>query len=235
MPRSIQRRTVAGMFAVVLVAVVGVTGSPSTTIATVESVAADPVAFGLVVAGLYLVRPLLAWPTTPLAAIVGYGYGVVGVPVALAGVVVTVVPVYVAARWFAAGSTDPAAAVPFVPSDAFERASSAGNTYYETAGPVRGVIVSRLAPIPSDVATCAAAFCGVSLRHLAVGTAIGELPWTVAAVVVGASTATVTTDGLGELGPMLAVGCAIAAVVLLAGPAYRYRAAAGRSGESNPG
>lgn len=232
MPASMPRRAVVGALAVVVVLAVGLTVSPSSTVATVESVAADPVSFGLVVAGLYLVRPLFAWPTTPLAAVVGYGYGVaVGVPVALAGVVVTVIPVYLAARWVASGSSPGTRAT--APFGVLERTSRAVDAYYETAGPVRGVIVSRLAPIPSDVSTCAAAFSGVSLRHLVIGTAIGELPWTVAAVVVGASAATVTVDGLGDVGPLLALGCAIAAVVLLAGPAYR--AATGRAGESTPG
>lgn len=102
-----------------------------------------------------------------------------------------------------------------------ERTNAVVSRYYETAGPIRGVTASRLAPIPSDVSTCAAAASGVRLRHLVLGTILGELPWTIAAVVVGASAATVTTGGLGELGLALPIACCLAAALLLAGPAYR--------------
>ncbi len=102
-----------------------------------------------------------------------------------------------------------------------ERVGETITQYYRTAGPIRGVVASRLAPIPSDVSTCAAAASGVRMRHLLVGTVIGELPWTVAAVIVGASAATVTMDGLGELGVALTIACGLAAALLLVGPAYR--------------
>lgn len=227
---SARTRALAGAIAIGAILAAGALVSPSSLLATVESVSADPVLFGLVVAGLYLGRPLLALPTTPLAAVVGYGYGVaVGVPVALLGVVVTVVPVFVVARWVA-GPTDgdggesesasASAAGPF--GSILERAGAAVDRYYETAGPIRGVVASRLAPLPSDVATCAAAVSDVRLRHLVIGTAIGELPWTIAAVVVGASAATVRTDGVGGLGVTLAIACFAAAIALLAAPAYRF-------------
>lgn len=229
---SVRPRAVAGAIAIGAILVAGALVSPSALLATVESVSADPVLFGLVVAGLYLGRPLLALPTTPLAAVVGYGYGVaVGVPVALLGVVVTVVPVFVVARWVAAGPSDGDAGVQSASASAsaagpfgsiLERAGTAVDRYYETAGPIRGVVASRLAPIPSDVATCAAAVSDVRLRHLAIGTAIGELPWTIGAVVVGASAATIRTGGLGELGVSLALACFAAAIALLAAPAYRF-------------
>ncbi|NUB92425.1 VTT domain-containing protein [Haloterrigena sp. SYSU A558-1] len=227
---SVRTRAVAAAVAIGAILCTGALVSPSALLATVESVSADPLLFGLVVAGLYLGRPLLALPTTPLAAVVGYGYGVaVGVPVALLGVVVTVVPVFLAVRWIAVGSPDdtgvqPAsisASAPGPFGSILERAGTAVGRYYETAGPVRGVVASRLAPIPSDVATCAAAVSDVRLRHLVIGTAIGELPWTIAAVVVGASAATVRTGGIGDLGAALTLACLAAAIALLAAPAYR--------------
>ncbi|MFD1563027.1 TVP38/TMEM64 family protein [Haloarchaeobius amylolyticus] len=211
-------RALAGVLIVAGMIAAGVLVSPTTVLETVDAVAADPLSFGLVVVGLYLVRPALAWPTTPLAVVVGYGFGVTaGVPIALAGVVTTVLPVFVAVQWL----TDDTA--PTAASDAglLERAGETVARYYDTAGPLRGVTASRLAPIPSDVATCAAAVSGVELRYLIVGTAIGELPWTIAAVVVGASAATVSTSGLGDLGLALSLGCAMAAALLLAGPLYR--------------
>ncbi|MHC3439247.1 TVP38/TMEM64 family protein [Natrialbaceae archaeon A-gly3] len=211
-------RPIAGLLVLSGVLVVGVATSPSAAFGTFEAVAADPYLFGLAVAGMYLVRPLFAWPTTPLAVVVGYGYGVtLGVPVALAGVVATVIPTFLAVRWFADGSSGG----PTVFGSVLERACEATTRYYETTGPVRGVVVSRLAPIPSDVSTAAAAVSDVDLRQLAVGTAIGEIPWTVAAVVVGASAATITTAGVGDLGTPLAAACTVAGALLLAGPAYR--------------
>lgn len=222
---SVRTRALAGAVAASGMVAAGLLVSPSRVMETVDALVADPFLFGLVVAGLYLVRPLLAWPTTPLAVVVGYGFGVAaGVPIALGGVVTTVLPVFLVARWLA-GETDPTheprAERENGGSRVLDRAGDAIARYYETAGPLRGVIASRLAPIPSDVATCAAAVSGVTLRQLVVGTAIGELPWTIAAVVVGASAATITSSGLGELGVAFSVACALAAVVLLAGPVYR--------------
>ncbi|SER82984.1 TVP38/TMEM64 family protein [Natrinema salaciae] len=224
-------RVLAGVIVVSGIVAAGVLVSPSTVIGAVDSLSGEPLLFGLAVAGLYLVRPLLAWPTTPLAVVVGYGFGVAaGVPIALVGVVATVFPVFLAVRWLTAADgesvRDARASRPRNENGAngggaLGRASDVVARYYDATGPLRGVTASRLAPIPSDVATCAAAVSGVRLRHLVLGTVIGELPWTVAAVVVGASAATVTSSGLGELGVALSLGCAVAAVVLLAGPAYR--------------
>lgn len=223
---SVRTRALAGAIVASAMVAAGVLVSPSTVLGAVDSLTADPLTFGLVVATLYLVRPLLAWPPTPLAAVVGYGFGVtVGIPIALAGVVVTVLPVFFGVRWFAGGPPLRDDQPDLEPSDGdgalLERAGDIVARYYETAGPLRGVTASRLAPIPSDVATCAAAVSGVRLRHLVLGTAIGELPWTIAAVVVGSSAATVTASGLGELGVALPLACVVAAGLLLASPAYR--------------
>ena len=236
---SVRTRAVAGAIAIGVILVAGAFVSPSALLATVESVSADPVLFGLVVTGLYLGRPLLALPTTPLAVVVGYGYGVaVGVPVALLGVVVTVVPVFVVVRWITADPPDGDAGAPSASASAsaagpfgsiLERAGAVVGRYYETAGPIRGVVASRLAPIPSDVATCAAAVSDVRLRHLVIGTAIGELPWTIAAVVVGASAATIRTGGIGDLGVAFTLACFAAALALLAAPAYRLVRGRGRN------
>ncbi|ELY97221.1 hypothetical protein C482_13870 [Natrialba chahannaoensis JCM 10990] len=201
----------------------GLLVSPTATVAAMESVTTNPTLFGAAIVGLYLVRPLFAWPTTPLAAVVGYGLGVtVGVPVALVGVVVTVTPIFFVARGTLGGS---AATATTATNSWFEsalgRTNSVVERYFTTAGPIRGVAASRLAPIPSDLSTCAAAASGVSYRHFVIGTVLGELPWTIAAVVVGASAGTVTAGGFGELGLALTLACCLAALVLLAGPAYR--------------
>ncbi|AGB31055.1 hypothetical protein Natpe_1144 [Natrinema pellirubrum DSM 15624] len=223
--QSGRTRALAGAVVASGMVAAGLLVSPSTAIGAVDSLAADPLSFGFVVAGLYLVRPLLAWPTTPLAAVVGYGYGVaVGVPIALAGVVVTVLPIFVAVGWLAGDeSTEdvPTTSNGWDEGGLLERTGDAVDRYYETAGPLRGVVASRLAPIPSDVATCAAAVSDVSLRWFLVGTAVGELPWTIAAVVVGASAATATAGGIGDAGLAVSLAGLLAACLLLAGPAYR--------------
>ena len=72
------------------------------------------------------------------------------------------------------------------------------------------------------MSTCAAATSGVRYRHFLLGTLIGDLPWTVAAVFVGASAATVVADGIGELSLLITGGCLLAALLLLAGPIYSY-------------
>jgi len=184
--------------------------SPERLLATAEATAADPLLFGGVVLALYLLRPLVLWPPTLVAVVVGYGFGVVvGVPVALAGAVVTSVPPFLVARWL--GRDAPTVA----------RLRDAGEGFFEATGPVRGVTAGRLAPVPADAVTCAAAVSGVSVRELAAGVLVGELPWTVAAVAVGASLATLTTDGLAAGGLRLGALGTVAALALLAGPAYR--------------
>ncbi|AFZ74871.1 TVP38/TMEM64 family protein [Natronobacterium gregoryi] len=215
---SVSRRAIAGVVVAGVVVVAGFLLSPSAATGIIESISNDPSLFALAVAGLYLIRPAFAWPTTPLAMVVGYGYGVaLGVPVALVGVVVTVLPVFLAVRWL---TTDDGRGTA-CDDDILERAGNVVARYYETTGPLRGVTASRLAPIPSDVSTAAAAISGVRLRHFVTGTVLGEVPWTVAAVVVGASASTATTGGLGEVGLALSVACALGAVVLLAQPTYR--------------
>lgn len=213
-------RTLASAGIVGLLVVVGAIVSPASTLGAIESVADDPATFGLCVAALYAVRPLVAWPTTPLAVVVGYGFGVAaGVPIALIGVSLTVIPPFLVVRRLAGGSWAIAGRSSLA-DRAADRARRSTARYFERAGPVRGVVVARLAPIPSDAATIAAAASGVTLRQLVVGTIVGELPWTIAAVVVGASAATLTTEGLGRVGAPLLVACTLAAALLLAGPVY---------------
>nr|WP_233710667.1 VTT domain-containing protein [Natronococcus pandeyae] len=235
MPQA-STRVLAGVLLLGTITTAGVLVSASTVVNVAQSVATDPIYFGLLVASLYLVRPLFALPTTPLAVVVGYGYGIwMGVPIALAGVAATVIPVFVLARWFA-GCDDPRAmGLPVSEriGRLLERTEGAVRRYYDTAGPIRGVTASRLAPIPSDVSTCAAAVSGVRLRHLVIGTVLGELPWTVAAVVVGASAATVTVGGFGELGVALTLACSVAALLLVAGPVARRLWTRPRAGDAN--
>jgi len=231
MGSSPPRRVVLGVVAVLGVVGAGLLVSPSTAVARLESAATDPLTFGLLVAALYLARPALAWPTTPLAAVVGYGFGVgAGIPIATAGVLVTILPPFVVIRRVTnrPGRGERNADSAF--GSTLDRSRRYVDRYYDAVGATRGVVVSRLAPIPSDVATACAAIRGVSIPQLLVGTAIGELPWTVAAVTVGASAASLTGVGGRQFDPLLLAGCLLAAGLVVAGPLYRTFADRDRSG-----
>ncbi|WP_121822516.1 TVP38/TMEM64 family protein [Halostella salina] len=205
------RRTVAGAAVLGAVVAASLLSSPATAIDAAERAAADPLLFGVLLLGLYLVRPFLAWPTTLVAIVAGYGYGVaVGVPVALAGAVLTSMPPFLGVRWMAGGE------------GFWGRLGDAGDRFFGSTGHVRGVTAARLLPIPADAVTCTAAASGVSLPAFAVGTVFGELPWTVAAVLLGSSAESIAARGLGEVGLPLVAACLVAAAVLLAGPAYQY-------------
>ena len=184
--------------------------SPDRLLAAAEGATADPVLFAAVVAGLYLVRPLVLWPPTLVAVVVGYGYGVVlGLPIALAGAVATSIAPFYVARWL--GPDAPGA----------DRVGSIGEEYLATTGPVRGVTAARLAPIPADAVTVAASLADVRFRNFAKGVLLGEIPWSIAAVAVGASLATLSAEGATAGGFRLAALTTLAAIAVLAGPAYR--------------
>lgn len=195
---------------VAVVLLVALLHSPERLLDAAEGAAADPLVFAGVVAALYAVRPALLWPPTLVAVVVGYGYGVVlGVPIALAGAVATsIVPFYLA-RWL--GTDAPGA----------DRVGAIGEQYLAATGPIRGVTAARLAPIPADAVTVAAALADVRFRSFAAGVLVGEIPWTVAAVAVGASLATLSTDGAAAGGFRLVALATIAAIAILVGPAYR--------------
>jgi len=205
------RRSLAGVGLLAVVVAVALTLSPDAAIGAVDAAADEPATFLAVAVALYLVRPLALWPPTLVAVVVGYGLGIAaGVPVALAGAVLTSVPTYAAARWVSAGND----------CAPVERLAGVGGGYFGSAGDLRGVVAARLAPIPADAVSCAAGLSAVPLRAFAIGVLVGELPWTVVAVVVGSSLSTITARGLGGVGMPLAAATTIAAALLLAGPAY---------------
>jgi uncharacterized membrane protein YdjX (TVP38/TMEM64 family) len=205
------RRTIALGLVVCAVALLATRLSPSTALAIAEQTTSDPLTFGCVVLALYVLRPLLLWPPTLVAVVVGFGFGLsVGVPIALAGAVLTSIVPYYLARWLGNDV------------GTIARLQSAGERFFDATGDVRGVTAGRLAPVPADAVTCAAAIAGVPFRRFAAGVLVGELPWTIAAVLVGSSLATLSTTGLDGIGVELGIGTALAAGVLLAGPAYQY-------------
>ncbi|MFD1527398.1 TVP38/TMEM64 family protein, partial [Halolamina salina] len=89
-----QRRTRAVLgFAVVLVVGLGAAlTSPRWVLTRLDWLAADPLRFTAALVVLALIRPLLAWPTTLIAVVVGYGWGLRGLPIALALIALTSVP-----------------------------------------------------------------------------------------------------------------------------------------------
>ncbi|WP_248516445.1 TVP38/TMEM64 family protein [Salinarchaeum laminariae] len=203
-------RTVTLALVVAGVSLAALLHSPEPLLDAAERAASDPLLFAGVIAVLYAVRPALLWPPTLVAVVVGYGYGVVlGFPIALAGAVATsILPFYVT-RWL--GTDAPGA----------DRVSAIGEQYLATAGPVRGVTAARLAPIPADAVTVGAALADVRFRSFALGVILGEIPWTIAAVAVGASLATLSTEGATAGGFRLIALTTIAAIAVLVGPAYR--------------
>jgi uncharacterized membrane protein YdjX (TVP38/TMEM64 family) len=179
--------------------------APETALRALTWVAADPLRFGVALFVVALVRPLVAWPTTLLAVAAGYGYGVVGLPYALALITITSVPPFVVARRLGRESW----------------VASQGERVVHEAGDLRSVIGSRLLPAPSDVVSVAAGVSGVSLPAFVVGTTIGELPWAVVGVLAGSSLDSLSNATLDAVDVRLVAAAALAAVLLLAGPVYR--------------
>ncbi|KPN30219.1 SNARE associated golgi protein [Halolamina pelagica] len=195
-----------GATVLLIVGLGAVLTSPRWVLTRLDWLAADSVRFTAALVALALVRPLLAWPTTLIAVVVGYGWGLRGLPVALALIALTSVPPFLLAGRSAGGG----------------RVATAGARAVDATGDLRGVIVSRLLPAPSDVVSVGIGLSGVPLRAFLVGTTVGELPWAFAGVVAGGSIQRVLRKGLrAVIEPQLILAAAIAALLLLAGPAYR--------------
>ena len=205
------RRQVAAIACVLGVAAVAtLSSSPAAILATVETVAGSPLALVGLLAGLYAVRPLVLWPISALSVLAGYGLGVtLGVPVALAGAVLTCIPPYLLAR--------------HAPRETgiFGRLHRRSQDLVDTIGELRGVVAARLLPVPADVISYGAGLSTVSPRAFVAGTLLGEIPWVAAGVVTGASMRTLTLDGASAGLPLLA-GTAALGVLVLSGPAIRH-------------
>lgn len=204
------RRQVAGIGLVAMVVIAGVLLSPEFVLKQVRHVTHNPLlAAGLFLA-VYLVRPLFAWPTTVVAVAVGYVYGpVVGFPVALGGTVLSAYLPFAAARYFR------------IDSGLFGRLGDSGERFFDATGDLRGMVASRLMPAPSDAVSAAAGLSNVPVRSFLLGTAIGEVPWMVVAVLAGSSLDTLSVHEIGENWLVVAVVGA-GGLLLLAGPAYRF-------------
>ncbi|WP_135853107.1 TVP38/TMEM64 family protein [Halorussus salinus] len=212
------RRQVAGLALVAVVAVGSLLAGPNHLFAVARDLADRPVVFGALLVAVYLVRPLFAWPTTLVAILAGYAYGPVwGFPIALAGTTGSALLPFLAARYVGTGSGERTG----WGSGLVARLGDSGERFFEATGDLRGMVASRLAPAPSDPVSAAAGLSGVSTGAFVVGTAVGEVPWTVAAVLAGGSLDHLSTTGLTAINWELIAAAGAVAVALLAGPAYR--------------
>jgi uncharacterized membrane protein YdjX (TVP38/TMEM64 family) len=210
MDRTTRRQLVGtGLFLALAVAAT-LALSPGRVLQWLSGLASDPVAFLLAIAGMYAVRPLFAWPISPISALVGYVLGVTyGIPVALVGATLTCLPPFFLARY--AGRT----------GGLFGRLNGAGRNAVEALGATRGVLAARLSPLPADPVSYGAGVAGVSTPAYVIGTVVGEIPWVAVEVIAGASMRELATHGIGAGLHVLVVAFA-ASLLLLAGPAYRH-------------
>jgi uncharacterized membrane protein YdjX (TVP38/TMEM64 family) len=211
---SFARRQAAGFGLLVLVTAASMLAEPDRLFAFARGLADRPALFGGLLVAVYLVRPLFAWPTSLVAVLAGYAYGPVwGFPVALAGTTGSALLPFLVARYVGEGS------------GLVARLGDSGERFFAATGDLRGMVASRLAPAPSDPVSAAAGLSGVSTPAFVLGTAVGEIPWTAAAVLAGSSLETLSTAGLASVRWELVAAAGAVAVALLAGPAYRAVAA----------
>ncbi len=177
---SRRARIAAGALLAGAIVAAAVLTSPQVVLERASWLASDPWRLAVALAVLTVVRPFLAWPTTLLSLVVGYGYGLRGIPIALALVVLTGFPPYLLARYGRAGGP----------------ISTAGERVVDATGDVRAIVISRLLPTPSDAVSVAAGLAGVAVGPFALGTLIGELPWAIAGVLVGDAADRVLAEGL---------------------------------------
>lgn len=205
------RRFAAGAAAALVVAL-AVLLRPARALDALRAALASPW-FPVLLVGLYAARPFVAWPISVLSALVGFKYGlVVGVPIALAGALLTSLPAYAAGR--------------YAPADGrlLGRATDGSRRFFAAAGDVRGLVAARFAPTPAEPVSAAAGAGGVPLRSFAAGTLVGELPWVVATVALGSGLDTFAM-GASDVDPVLLVVGVLAAAALLGPVAYRELAA----------
>ncbi len=167
--------------------------------------------FPLILIGLYLIRPFFIWPIVAISTIVGYRYGLTfGLPIALLGTVFTSLLPYYVGRYT---HTD---------HGLLGTATTTATAYFDTVGSLRGLIAARLAPTPAEPISIAAGLSSITLPTFIIGTLIGELPWTISAVLIGESLHHLTRNDLAITNPPLIIGGTLTALILLAGPLYRY-------------
>jgi uncharacterized membrane protein YdjX (TVP38/TMEM64 family) len=202
-----QAAAVVGLLAVSGLATLAV--SPAVALARLEALAGAPLALAGVLVAVYLVRPFLLWPMSLVAVVLGYLYGPVALPIALAGALLTVTPPYLLGRY---ARTD---------MGLFGTVGNSGRRLVGAVGETRGVLAARLSPVPGDPISYCAGLTGVSARPFYLGTLLGEVPWAVVAVLTGASMRSLSLAEF-AVSPALVVVLAGLAVLTLSGPLYDY-------------
>jgi uncharacterized membrane protein YdjX (TVP38/TMEM64 family) len=205
--RPRRRRWAVGLLVVALIGL-AVTVRPARVVPTIRTTIFSPW-FPLVLVGLYALRPFVGWPVMVLSALVGFRYGVlVGLPIALAGAVVTSLVPYGAGR--------------IAPESGrlVGRFSTGSQAYFQRTGGVRGVVAARLAPLPAEPVSAAAGAGGVSVPAFVLGTVVGETPWTIAAVSIGHSMTVFAVSAVTVDWWLVSAGVLVA-VALLARPVAR--------------
>lgn len=206
MPRGYKLALAALVLAPLVLA--GIIFSPATVIERVHTVLYSPW-FPVVLVGLYLVRSLLAWPITALAVLVGYRYGlVVGVPVALAGAAVSTFVPYAIVRYLQ------------FDSGVLGRAADNSDKFFAETGDLRGLIAARVAPVPAEATSLAAGAAELRPSTFVLGTVIGEIPWAIAAVMIGHSMHQLSLSTV-SISPWLILATIVATAVIIAGPIVR--------------
>ncbi|MFB6084521.1 MAG: TVP38/TMEM64 family protein [Halorientalis sp.] len=204
-----RQRVLVGVVLAAVAAVAVVGRSPTAVLRWLGGLAGQPALFAVVLAGLYLFRPLALLPVAVCSVLVGYVYGLAGIPVALAGAAVTNLPVFLLARY-----ADPGGALA-------RRFEDHAGRFVAATGAFRSVVVARLLPLPSDAVSFGAGLARIPVGYYVLGSTAGEVPWVIAAVLAGRSMHDLTASGSG-VGLNVIVGLAALAALLLAGPAYRY-------------
>lgn len=206
-----RRRRYATLAVLTGLAVGGIVLARAGVAADVVAVLAGPLLLPALV-GIALIRPFLAWPVSLLSLAIGYVLGFpAGVPVALGVTVLTCLPPFLVARQF--GRTD----------GLLGRLARAGNEAVSVAGDLRGTTAARLSPAPADAVSYAAGISGVSLPAFIAGTVLGEVPWAMIYVLLGASLGEFTAKGISTVNPPFAllVAASVVALALFVPPLVR--------------
>jgi uncharacterized membrane protein YdjX (TVP38/TMEM64 family) len=184
--------------------------SPDAIMRSLAHLGDHPLLFIGIVAVLYVARPFLMWPVSVLSVTVGFVLGAkVGIPVAIAGTLVSNSVVFLVARYARTGE------------GLLGFATRSSDRYVETTGELRGVVAARLAPLPADVVSSAAGLSEVSFGAYLLGTLVGESAWIAAEVIAGASMHTLSVHGLSHSLSLFAGATALSAL-LLARPVYEH-------------
>lgn len=191
------------MLSVLALARLAVGGDAAALLAAVENDAL----FLLVLAVGYAVRPFFAVPVTVFTLVVGYRFGWLGLPVALIGGVLTVLPAYAIGRRYK--------------SDAglLGWLRRSGDELFDATGDLRGTIAGRLSPGPADAVAYGTGLADVPLGTFLLGTFVGEIPWILTFLAIGVSARDVTTEG--SVDPLVLVAAGVLALALVARPLYR--------------